>query len=122
MILNLPGNSDYNPTCPWVYRFNSATGEMANFFGTYIDNIRTGDCHATSCRVASVVGYLGEQDAPRKCHFPNQCPGAWSGAMCFTITGEGLYVTCSQEKWDKGKTIVEDLHQAVVVNDENLLT
>ena len=42
--------------------------------------------------------------------------------MCFSITGKGLYVTCSQDKWDKGKAIVEDLRQAVVVNDENLLT
>ena len=62
VILNLPGNSDYDPTRPWVYRFNSATGEMTNFFGTYIDDIRTGgpterDCHATSRRVASSVGY-----------------------------------------------------------------
>ena len=121
VILNLPGDKFYDPERPWVYRFNSVTKQMANFFGTYIDDIRTGgpseeDCHATSHRVASIINHLGMQDAPRKRRAGAPRPGAWAGAMCFAILGWGLYVTCSQEKWDKGKNIVEILYDQVVIN------
>jgi len=121
VILNLPGDKFYDPERPWVYRFNSVTKQMANFFGTYIDDIRTGgpseeDCHATSHRVASIINYLGMQDAPRKRRPGALRPGAWAGAICFTILGWGLYVSCSQEKWDKGKGIVESLYEQVVLN------
>ena len=121
VVLNLPGDKYYDPERPWVYRFNSVTKQMANFFGTYIDDIRTGgpsedDCHATSHRVASIINYLGMQDAPRKRREGALRPGAWAGAICFTILGWGLYVSCSQEKWDKGKGIVESLYDQVVVN------
>ena len=30
----------------------------------------------------------------------------WAGAMCFS-NDEGLFVTCTQKKWDKGKAIVQ---------------
>ena len=42
VVLNLPGDKHYDPELPWVYRYNTVTGQMANFFGTYIDDIRTG--------------------------------------------------------------------------------
>ena len=118
VVLNLPGDKFYDPERPWVYRFNSVTKQMANFFGTYIDDICTGgpseeDCHATSHRVASIINHLGMQDAPRKRRRGAPRPGAWAGAMCFVILGWGLYVTCSQEKWDKGKNIVESLSNQV---------
>ena len=121
VVLNLPGDKDYNPELPWVYRYNSVTKQMANFFGTYIDDIRTGgpseeDCHATSRRVASIINHLGMQDAPRKRRGGAPRPGAWAGAICFAVLGWGLYVSCSQEKWDKGKGIVEVLYDQVVVN------
>ena len=39
VVLNLPGNRFYDPELPWAYRFNSVRKQMANFFGTYIDDI-----------------------------------------------------------------------------------
>ncbi len=36
-------------------------------------------------------------------------PGAWGGAMVISKPNDGLYVTCSQEKWDKAKSIVTSL-------------
>ena len=121
VVLNLPGDKDYDPALPWVYRFNSVTKQMANFFGTYIDDIRTGgpseeDCHRTSRRVASIINYLGMQDAARKRRAGALRPGAWAGAICFAVLGWGLYVSCSQEKWDKGKGIVDALYEQVVEN------
>ncbi len=122
MILNLPGDPSYDPTRPWVYRWNDVTQSIAGFFGTYVDDVHTqnhseASCRATSRRVmAAGVGYLGQQDAPRKRRPPSRRPGAWSGAMCFSVENEGLYVTCSQEKWNKGKALVDALHKEVVID------
>ena len=83
---------------------------MAAFFGTYIDDIRTGDdsekgCRATTWRVASRTNYLGQQDAPRKRRPPSKILGDWAGAMCKLVSDIGLFVTCSQEKWNKAKEL-----------------
>ncbi len=100
---------------------------MAGYFGTYVDNVHTqnhseGSCRAiTSCRVASGVGYLGQQDAPRKRCPPVKRPCAWSSALCFSMENEGLYVSCSQEKWDKGKNIIEELYSDVVLKGKRYL-
>ncbi len=126
VILNLPGDTGYDPTKPRVYKWNSETGTLAGSFGTYVDDIRTQNQTEDSCRnvtrrVAAGVGYLGQQDAPRKRRPPSKRPGAWSGAICFSVEGEGLYVSCSKEKWNKGKKLIEDLFQAVVVRKETHL-
>ena len=120
VVLNLPGSIDYRPTKPWVYR-TKGDGSMAAFFGTYIDDIRTRDdsekgCRATTWRVASWTNYLGQQDAPRKCRPPSKSPGAWGGAMCKLVGDSGLFVTCSQEKWNKAKEIVSRRYREVVVD------
>ena len=125
VVLNLPGLQGYQPTKPWVFR-TKFDGTMAAFFGTYIDDIRTGDgsetgCRSTTRRVASRVNYLGQQDAPRKRRPPSKKPGAWSGAMCESIEGKGLFVTCSQEKWNKAKGIVDGRFREVVVEEASSL-
>ena len=110
VILNLPGNDSYDPMKPWVYKFDSLNNRMAAFFGTYIDDIRTGasterGCRSTTRRIAAWANYFGQQDAARKRRQPSRTPGAWAGAMCLS-TDEGLFVTCTQKKWDKGKKII----------------
>ena len=119
VALNLPGSKSYQPTKPWIYR-TKFDGSLAAFFGTCIDDIRTGDgtekgCRATTRRVASCANYLGQQDAARKRRAPSKRPGAWSGAMCESISGKGLFVTCSQEKWHKAKEIVNRRYAEVVL-------
>ena len=121
VVLNLPGCKSYQPTKPWVYR-TKFDGSLAAFFGTYIDDIRTGDgteegCQNTTRSVASRVNYLGQQDAPRTRRAPSKKPGAWAGAVCESISGKGLFVTCSQEKWDKAKEIVSRRYREVI--DDN---
>ena len=37
---------------------------------------------------------------------PSQTPGVWAGALCKSIGGVGLFVTCSLEKWNKGRKMV----------------
>ena len=126
VILNLPGDPSYSPERPWVYRWDSINQCLASFFGSYMDDIRTGAntermCRATSRRVAAGVNYLGQQDAPRKRRAPSQTPGAWAGAMCLSKRESGLYVTCSQEKWERGKALIGNWHEKVVSQDNNQL-
>jgi len=42
VVSNLPGSKDYQPEKSWVYRLCSKTGKLAAFFGTYIDDCRSG--------------------------------------------------------------------------------
>lgn len=71
VVLNLPGSDDYDPSKPWVCKYDSKRDKMAAFFGTYVDDIRTGDstrkdCERTTHVIASIINYLGQQDAPGK--------------------------------------------------------
>jgi hypothetical protein len=122
VILNLPGTLEYNPTMPRVYRWNSREKCMACFFGTYIDDIRTGGpteaaCKATSRRVASRINYLGQQDAARKRGQPDQQPRAWAGAKCCSLFGKGLFVFSTKEKWLKAQTMVNKWSEVLAKED-----
>ena len=116
--LNLPGDAEYNPKMPWVYKWDEKNACLASDFGCYIDDIRgmggsERACRQATRRVASNINYLGQQDAARKRRPPSRTPGAWAGAMCFS-KDEGLFVTCSQKKWDKAKTIIKHWHEEVI--------
>ena len=121
VVLNLPGSEKYNPSMPWVYKWDSVNGRLASDFACYIDDIRglggtERVCRAATRRVASYVNYLGQQDAPRKRRPPSKTPGAWAGAMCLSKE-DGLYVTCTQEKWNKAKAII-DYWMTTVVDEK----
>ena len=111
VVLNLPGTQDYDPKVSVVYRWNSIDACLAAFFGTYVDDIRSGgptesSCMSTSHRIACRVNYLGQQDAVRKRGHPSKVPRPWAGARCISIEGKGLYVLTTDAKWNKGKTII----------------
>ena len=118
VVMNLPGSEDYDPSMPWVYKWDSVNGRLASDFACYIDDIRglggtERVCRAATRRVASYVNYLGQQDAPRKRRPPSKTPGAWAGAMCLSKP-DGLYVTCTQAKWDKARSIINYWMSTVV--------
>ena len=109
--LNLPGSDSYNPSMPWIYKWNSVADCMPAFFGTYVDDVRSGAstesmCRIATRRIASVVNYLGQQDAARKRRPPSQTPGPWAGAKCSSLAGDGLYVMSTQGKWNKAQNII----------------
>ncbi len=55
--------------------------------------------------------YLGIQDAPRKFRPPSQDEaGAWTGTI-FRVTKNVITKSVSQDKWLKGKVIVQDLYK-----------
>jgi hypothetical protein len=71
-------------------------GRIASDVITYVDDLRTIGaseelCQEVTHRVASVVNYLGMQDAPRKRRPASQTPGAWAGSL-ITTDNEGFYV------------------------------
>lgn len=116
--MNFPGTPDYDPTMPWMYKWNSIRGCMPAFFGTYVDDVRTGAWSEDSCRsatrsVASIVNYLGQQDAARKRRPPSKVPGAWAGSMCISLDGVGLFVMSTQGKWEKAKGIMKKWTEAL---------
>ena len=116
VIMNLPGKEGYDPSMPWVYKWDDVNNRMASDFVCYIDDIRglggtERACRATTRRVASYINYLGQQDAPRKRRPPSKEPGAWAGAMCLSKP-DGLYVTCTKAKWEKAKAMIEHWRDA----------
>ena len=124
VVLNLPGALDYQPDEPEVYRYDDLNRKKAAFFETYVDDIRSGDsggedaCHHVTHVIAARINYLGQQDSPRKRRKVALTPGAWAGAMCITKPNDGLYVTCSQEKWEKAKTIISTLLEKLIADPE----
>lgn len=127
VILNLPGSDGYDPSKPWVHRICKATGRLASFFGVYIDDCRSGasterGCWEVSRRIASLANYLGIQDAPRKRRAPSKTPGAWAGSICVPLSGVGLFVAVSQEKWEKGQMMVNKWFEQVVVEKRTELS
>lgn len=105
--LNLPDSSSYDPSLPWVSKLDSSSGRIAGDVKTYVDDKRpTGStyshCRQVVRRTASLLGYLGMQDASWKCEDPSQHAGAWSGVVCHTDNGM-VTVLCTQDKWDKAR-------------------
>ena len=120
VILNLPGSTNYNPALPWVYKWRSEKKSMPSFMETYIDDVRSGgnsekDCRFVTHRIASRLNYLGQQDAARKRGQASQTPRAWTGAKCVARSDVGIFAFSTQQKWDKGKAIVNELYEIVVV-------
>jgi len=63
------------------------------------------ECRAASRKAASVLNYLGLQDAVRKRRDPSTSPGAWSGSIVLT-DADTVDLILSQERWDKAKGMV----------------
>ncbi|KAI2508113.1 hypothetical protein MHU86_6286 [Fragilaria crotonensis] len=112
--LNLPGMDDYDPQWPKVMKWVRDRGVVAGDVITFVDDVRiTGfskeNCHQVHRQFASRIQWLGMQDAPRKFRPPSQLQaGAWTGAI-FKITHDTISKSVSQEKWDKGKEMINRL-------------
>jgi hypothetical protein len=126
--MNLPGSETYDPSLPWVSKVRIEDGKIAADLFIYVDDVRlTGssskECREAGRRAASVANSLGIQDAARKRRFGSQRPGAWAGSVVET-SHEGVFVTVSQEKWDKCKRyigdIIEELNRTQQLNHKEL--
>jgi hypothetical protein len=122
--MNLPGSESYDPSLPWVSNVRLNDGRIAVDQFIYVDDVRlTGsssrECWQAGQRAASIANTLGIQDAARKRRFSSRKPGAWAGSVVET-SDDGVFVTVSQEKWDKCKRyigdIVEELNRTQQLN------
>ncbi len=92
VILNLPGNADFCPWKPWVFKFRTIDQHIAMDLFIYVDDCRTTgfsfeETWRVARHVASTFNHLGIQDAPRKHRGPSQEPGAWAGSIVHTSEG-----------------------------------
>jgi len=122
--LNLPTAEGYDPALPWVSKvFRDTTGletilRLACDFVTFVDDLRAAGYSLEAVwrvlrRIASVLNYLGIQDAPRKRRSPLKTEaGAWTGALQ-KIYDDVIVVLTSQQKWDKARKIVARLREKV---------
>ncbi|KAI2511896.1 hypothetical protein MHU86_2412 [Fragilaria crotonensis] len=108
----------YDTTKPKLMKWNSKAGRMSGDIITFVDDVRIvgaskEHCHRVHRQFTSRMQYLGIQDAPRKFRPPSQDQaGAWTGTI-FKITKHDITKSVSQEKWMKGKLIIENLYSLI---------
>jgi hypothetical protein len=114
VILNLPGSPTYDPNQPKVMKWKTAEQCIAGDVITFVDDVRITASSKEACwsvyrQFASRIQFLGMQNAPRKFRPPSQDQaGAWTGTI-FRIDSGAVSKTVSQEKWSKGRDIIQDL-------------
>lgn len=123
VLINLPGQSDYNPTKPRVCKLWN--DKIAADISSYVDDVRpTGsseiECKRACSRIAQILQYLGQQNAARKYRPPSKRPGPWCGSFVAVKDGS-VWVYVSQEKWNKAKLFVTKLLEALQEAEDFLL-
>ncbi len=107
--LNLPGDSDYDPSTPRVMLLR-ADGEMATREANYVDDIHpcirerddSGEARAACTRLKSKMNSLGNQADNWKYRLPTVTPGAWNGVLVHTYTPFPMMST-TLKKWVRFK-------------------
>ena len=92
VILNLPGDDSFNPTLPWVIKWDLIAHRIAATIRAYVDDLRLVAATrelawAANRQVAARIQYLGSQDAPRKRRLDNS---PWAGAVFSTDDQKSL--------------------------------
>jgi len=114
VILNMIGNSDFNPSLPNVFKWNAKAQRMAGEIKAYVDDLRALGWsleHAWQIAhlIASRLQFLGIQDAARKRRIDQ---GPWAGAI-YICNETSIQKTVTQEKWNKAKGYISDIRQAI---------
>ena len=118
--LNLPGMEAYDPKLPKVMKWRDdpkhiSGGHLAGDVVTFVDDVRVTGYSKSNCwdvyhQFASRVQYLGMQNAPRKFRAPSQSDAsAWTGTI-FKVGSDHITKSVSQEKWEKGREMIERHH------------
>jgi hypothetical protein len=100
-----------------VCKIRLSDGKIASDFIIYVDDVRTmggsfQDCRAASRRAASLLNFLGIQDAPRKRRDPSLTPGSWSGSIVLS-DGQSIDIIVAQERLDKAKQMLVWMNEAI---------
>jgi cytochrome P450 len=100
-------------------RSNDPEDFAADLF-TFVDDLRPcgpskSEAWQAARRAASILNWLGIQDAARKRRDSSQKPGAWTVAVIKT-DGENVWLLTSQEKWDKAKKLMKEMTELIALN------
>ena len=103
--LNLPGDTDYDPSLPWICKLRE-NGDIAADVHPYVDDLRETapseeEAWLAASKMAKGAAFYGLQDAARKRRPPSKTPGAWAGAVVGTDENGLVFKTVSQERWNK---------------------
>lgn len=117
IILNLPGSFNFNSTLPFVIKWDSESKLVAASIRAYVDDLRvvaaTRELSWQAARqTASMLQYLGSQDASRKRRLDN---GPWAGTMLSTSNGV-ISKSVTKSKWEKGKRFITELVEEIKLN------
>jgi hypothetical protein len=115
LIFNLPGQANYDPTMPRVWKLNPITRGIAADCAVYVDDLRTigpsfVECWRVMHRISTYLSYLGIQVAARKTRPPSPTPGPWAGAVAWA-SAVGICVRSTKEKWVKVQTLLHALEE-----------
>ena len=118
VILNLPGDKDYDPNLPRVFKWNDMLQSIACDVKVFVDDFRiTGPSYTATTlathRLETRMGYLGIQDATRKRRKVTQRPGEWTGSIVTAVEDVGLFVTITKTKWSKVQNILKKWEEKV---------
>ena len=88
------------------------TFSQADLVG-YMDDFRTTgssrqEAWLAARRTASIMNYLGIQDASRQRLDSSRTPGVWAGSVVLTRS-EGVFVMVDQAKWEKAKAMLGEV-------------
>ena len=113
--INLPGDSDYDPSIPWISKVRES-GDIAADVHPYVDDLRETapteeEAWLAASRMAKGAAYFGLQDAARKRRPPSKTPGAWAGAVVGSNQDGQVFKTVSQERWNKTRGHVATLRK-----------
>jgi hypothetical protein len=107
------GLCDFDPTRPKVMKWDSKNNWIVCDLVVFVNDLR-GSVPSVELTwavyqvVASRIQYLGIQEASRKRCPPTRTPGAWAGGG-FKMSATHVSITVSQDKWEKGKKLINDL-------------
>ena len=110
MVINAIGQEDFNPSLPWVFKYDSTRNWIAGDVRAYMDNLKCVGWsleHAWKLarQVASTLQHLGIQDAPRKRRID---AGPWARTL-YHADKTTVSVMVMQKKWDKGRSYLATL-------------
>mmetsp|Transcript_23389 Transcript_23389/g.35443 ORF Transcript_23389/g.35443 Transcript_23389/m.35443 type:complete len:218 (-) Transcript_23389:5513-6166(-) len=118
--MNCPGQRNYDPSKPWVSKVRKPDGRIAADFVSFVDDFRpsgpsSAEAWRAARRTASVLNFLGIQDAARKRRDSSKTPGAWTGLVVKTSSW-GVELTILERKWKKAKALILEVKDMVEKN------
>ena len=120
VVMNCPGDPMFDPSMPWLYKWDARNSYLASDILAYIDDVR-GAASGTqaSSKMAAIIHYVtthlhfkGVQVALRKWTVPGMRPGPWAGTISDTSAGV-VRRGVSIERWQKCQALTANVVQLV---------